>query len=365
MKRPYHKLLITLLVAAFVAAPAFAAPYNDHVAQLYTFVKNHPKWVDYLSSDAESEIVDAGCEATGRTSTEMYQEAIKYAERHYDSKAAATMKKRIRGKRIGMYFGVAVGAVALLLIAKFAGAGPRQPVNDTMDPASDIDPVSDLPRPDVKNEPAPAPKQPARMVGCAICFEEKSMNDCAELSCKHTYCRECLGEMVDHAIHEKTTAQLKCPAPKCQKMTQRDIAAITRNNRGKIGALSEIATREWILQQPNAKQCPTPNCTYAFINEGGNRRATQCPSCKNRYCSSCLINHPTNKSCAQAKAERTVDKNSAAWINQHTKPCPQCKTRIEKNEGCLWIACTHCHHGFCWHCKKDDHHVYVCDRPAA
>jgi len=41
------------------------------------------------------------------------------------------------------------------------------------------------------------------------------------------------------------------------------------------------------------------------------------------------------------------------WILANTKPCPKCGYPIEKNQGCMHMACR-CGHQFCWLCLADD-----------
>ena len=45
-----------------------------------------------------------------------------------------------------------------------------------------------------------------------------------------------------------------------------------------------------------------------------------------------------------------VDQQSAQTINESTKPCPTCHSRIEKNRGCNHMKCRVCVTHFCWTC---------------
>ena len=62
-----------------------------------------------------------------------------------------------------------------------------------------------------------------------------------------------------------------------------------------------------------------------------------------------------------AKQGRTTEE----WIELSTRPCPKCKTRIEKNGGCNYVQCSRCGFAFCWVCGDDwkthgDH--FVCNK---
>ncbi|KAJ1396709.1 hypothetical protein B484DRAFT_472235, partial [Ochromonadaceae sp. CCMP2298] len=57
--------------------------------------------------------------------------------------------------------------------------------------------------------------------------------------------------------------------------------------------------------------------------------------------------------CAQL-AEWTLkcmnESETANWILANTRKCPECNTRIEKNQGCNHMTCRLCKHEFCWIC---------------
>lgn len=67
-----------------------------------------------------------------------------------------------------------------------------------------------------------------------------------------------------------------------------------------------------------------------------------------------------------SKAPKTAPANQAAsdaWIAQHTKPCPGCGVRIEKNGGCDYMQCPLCKTEFCWLCSKyHNHSNHVCKK---
>jgi len=56
------------------------------------------------------------------------------------------------------------------------------------------------------------------------------------------------------------------------------------------------------------------------------------------------------------RERRDQDEASAHWIEEHTKPCPNCGVPIEKVGGCDDMYCKNCQCGFRWACP-------CCDMP--
>jgi len=200
---------------------------------------------------------------------------------------------------------------------------------------------------------------------CVICFEDNV--ECIKLSCDHQYCRNCLQQMFDMAIKEKSSENLSCPDLNCKKKLERtDIKKIAKNKKI-FGEYDSILTQEWIAKQKNAKHCPTPNCKFVFLAEDDYPQKISCYQCKKQYCSHCLLDHNRDTSCKQAKANKKGDKLTEKWKMKNTKPCPNCKTYIEKNEGCLHMKCTQCKYHFCWRCLRNwgQNHTdyYQCNNP--
>lgn len=207
---------------------------------------------------------------------------------------------------------------------------------------------------------------------CPVCTFEYGADRMIELSCKHNYCIACLTQIIDNALREKTTAQMLCPDPDCKRpISEQDTRTITNNNRDKFNEIAHIMTQEWIKRQPGFKQCPTTDCHYAFLNDGQSAYSMNCPSCNHQYCSGCLRAHSDRISCEQAELVRklrddkqaTEEKATEEWKRQNSKKCPQCKTLIERDGGCLYIQCKNCHHEFCFNCLGG-HHVWECGLPA-
>ena len=51
-------------------------------------------------------------------------------------------------------------------------------------------------------------------------------------------------------------------------------------------------------------------------------------------------------------AQEKNDSANVDYIRLNCKPCPKCKTNIEKNQGCQHMTCRKCMHEFCWICKE-------------
>lgn len=205
---------------------------------------------------------------------------------------------------------------------------------------------------------------------CIVCLDDKNIEDFCTLSCGHEFCTECLEANLEIALKDKSTAGLRCPDPTCKSIIENtDIAKITQDKE-KLKLLDGIQLREWFSQQPNGKNCPTVDCDYSFINDGGMRRNTTCPQCHQTYCANCLFRHNIQVPCEQAAEDRATDPThaefkNAAWIKKNTKKCPRCNVNIQKNDGCNHMTCRNqaCRHEFCWICMANWNAHYEC-RPA-
>ena len=102
-----------------------------------------------------------------------------------------------------------------------------------------------------------------------------------------------------------------------------------------------------LLNNPNKKICPFPNCdSYLELKNKKNKYIT----CKNnhKYCFNCLKEPHGDKPC-----DEKVDKSILEYTsNNFVKKCPNCNIIIEKNNGCNHITCAKCQYQWCWLCNE-------------
>jgi hypothetical protein len=67
-----------------------------------------------------------------------------------------------------------------------------------------------------------------------------------------------------------------------------------------------------------------------------------CTSCDIKYCEHCFCIENEGHVCSKE------DIDSANYVKENTKPCPNCFTRIERSEGCNDMWCTKCHTRIDW-----------------
>lgn len=199
---------------------------------------------------------------------------------------------------------------------------------------------------------------------CGICLDEKPKVAFVDLECGHNYCFDCLQSMVDMALREKSSQDLKCPNPRCKKtFSHRDIFNIT-NSKKIVDDIAQIQMYELMATLPDAKHCPTPNCNYVFIgDDSGQPFKVTCPICHQKYCSKCLKEHDPKISCQEATQLQQQDIATIEYLRANKiKPCPQCGIHVEKIDGCDYVTCKKCVHGFCINCYGQ-HHVNKCAEP--
>ena len=128
-------------------------------------------------------------------------------------------------------------------------------------------------------------------------------------------------------------------------------------------------TRNFIETSKNMRYCPAAGCDKVAVGSGIS--CVQC-TCGHPFCFRCGEESHAPCSCdqlAEWMTKCTNESETANWILANTKKCPNCNTRIEKNQGCNHMNCGQCKYEFCWICmgKWSDHGqvtggYYKCNR---
>ena len=101
-----------------------------------------------------------------------------------------------------------------------------------------------------------------------------------------------------------------------------------------------------VLDNPNLKFCPQPNCDGVAERKDENEKYVTCDK-GHKFCFVCLKEWHGNKKCSTE-----IDKDFLLWKKDKiVKQCPKCKFWTEKNSGCNHITCAECKYQWCWLCR--------------
>jgi len=98
--------------------------------------------------------------------------------------------------------------------------------------------------------------------------------------------------------------------------------------------------------------CPATECN-GFIGKGW-----ECVSCAAKICPKCMAIVPTTPTSSSSTTPtddhecKDEDLTSTALIRKQCKPCPNCRIRVFRVEGCAQMWCTQCNTAFDWNSGK-------------
>ena len=127
----------------------------------------------------------------------------------------------------------------------------------------------------------------------------------------------------------------------------------------------QLITKGFVNSNRLIKWCVNEKCNRAIKVElsKNDQPAVKC-KCGFRFCFGCDEEIHDLIPCKLLKdfnVIRAQNLDSAEWVVQNSKPCPRCKSDIEKNGGCNHISCSQCRHDFCWICLSSwtDHRACI------
>ena len=196
---------------------------------------------------------------------------------------------------------------------------------------------------------------------CPICCEEAPRREMLSLACGHFACKQTWKECAMMGIQSGAN-RVRCVQYGCHCcLTIDDVKML-------CGPAIAESYRNFIIDQKIAidKQlvrCLNPRCNKVLtLDSVGLCHVATC-SCGQRMCWKCREEAHAPLSCEHVASWRKIvqeDVLQARWLLDNTKPCPKCKTRIEKNGGCNHMTCrtstgAGCGYEFCWICGHEWH----------
>ncbi|RIB18173.1 hypothetical protein C2G38_1368122 [Gigaspora rosea] len=195
---------------------------------------------------------------------------------------------------------------------------------------------------------------------CIICTEDVDLIAFLNITdqCYHErkICRECVGKYIKHELEDNGNVRIACPEDGCTEiLDQKDVKKFA--NEESFRRYERFTLKFALSQIPTFQWCLNPNCESGQDHYQGDKLPIMtCNSCGHK---SCVVHgHPVDddvcKECIQLleDEERRIQEEESESYVSRLKQCPNCVSRIEKNEGCDHMTCR-CGHQFCWVCMND------------
>jgi E3 ubiquitin-protein ligase RNF14 len=206
---------------------------------------------------------------------------------------------------------------------------------------------------------------------CQVCLEEVLGKKMLRLDCEHAFCRTCLETHCNLHVTEGSVAQLTCPD--CDDPLS---AMVVRDIFGFDGFLrwESLVSSKAMDSMEDLTFCP--RCKERVVSETATENG-HCVHCYFSFCKTCFqSSHPghlcvslderilmvkdrvakmqqiSRKDRFEAELRSLQDLQSETTVRNLSKPCPGCKTQIQKSEGCNKMTCSQCRTFFCYLCGK-------------
>ncbi|XP_055512119.1 ankyrin repeat and IBR domain-containing protein 1-like isoform X5 [Leucoraja erinacea] len=218
---------------------------------------------------------------------------------------------------------------------------------------------------------------------CGICMCNISVfEDPVDVPCGHEFCRGCWEGFLNIKIQEGEAHNIICPAFDCFQLVPVDIIE-NLVSREMDKRYLQFDIKAFVENNPVIKWCPTPGCERAVRltcqRSGSTMDQLKFPLLSapavdcgkgHLFCWECLgeAHEPCDcqtwknwqQKITEMKPEELAGVNEAfedaancLWLLSNSKPCANCKSPIQKNEGCNHMQCAKCKYDFCWICLEE------------
>ncbi|KAK2986165.1 hypothetical protein RJ640_008848 [Escallonia rubra] len=193
-------------------------------------------------------------------------------------------------------------------------------------------------------------------VVCLICFESCPLDEVkSTAACSHWVCVTCWQRYISTFINDGLRClALKCPDPSCKSAVGQDMVDLLASEKDRVRFHGNII-RSFVEGNKRTKWCPFPGCGCAIELDAGSESYDLNCLCSHSFCWNCMeeAHRPVDCDTRAKWILRSSDEESKNkdWMITRSKPCPECKKPIEKNQGCNHMVCMPpCNYQFCWIC---------------
>jgi hypothetical protein len=194
-------------------------------------------------------------------------------------------------------------------------------------------------------------------IECPACDELFIANEKNTLkNCCHSFCDECWFDFLSIKIKENKLTSIKCLEYECkEKPDDEFIINLLNSNQELIDKYKKFKLELEIINDPNRKFCPFPNCNSFLELKDKNNKEVKCSN-NHIFCFLCLKPPHGNLPCNNEINKSMVEYEK----NNFVKKCPKCDIITEKMIGCNHIICAKCNYQWCWLCNGefDPEHFY-------
>ncbi|KAL6108902.1 ankib1 [Pungitius sinensis] len=219
---------------------------------------------------------------------------------------------------------------------------------------------------------------------CGICMSSISVfEEPVEMSCGHEFCRPCWEGFLNLKIQEGEAHNIFCPAFDCYQLVPVEVieSVVSREMDRRY---LQFDIKAFVQNNPAIRWCPEAGCEMAVrLSTQGSGTSTSdslsfpllrapavdcgkghlfCWECQGEAHEPCdcetwkLWLHKVTEMRPEALAgvsEAYEDAANCLWLLSNSKSCANCKSPIQKNEGCNHMQCAKCKYDFCWICLEE------------
>ncbi|XP_061919463.1 ankyrin repeat and IBR domain-containing protein 1-like isoform X2 [Entelurus aequoreus] len=219
---------------------------------------------------------------------------------------------------------------------------------------------------------------------CGICMSSISVfEEPVDMSCGHDFCRACWEGFLNLKIQEGEAHNILCPAFDCLQLVPVEvIESVVSREMDKRYLQFDI--KAFVENNPAIRWCPEAGCeravrlkTYgpgASTSDSLSFPLLRAPAVDcgkgHLFCWECQgeAHEPCDcdiwklwlQKVSEMKPEELAgvgeayeDAANCLWLLTNSKPCANCKSPIQKNEGCNHMQCAKCKYDFCWICLEE------------